>query len=316
MAPRLPPLNSLRLFEAAGRHLSFKEAAQELQITRSAVSHGIQSLEDWLGVALFARSGRGLALTPAGAEYLTAVRETLTILAAAGDSVPGRAARRSLAISVAPTFGARVLLPIIHRFRKLNTGIEVRIDTSHHLAEFPRDGVDLAIRLGHGVWPKLAAVRLLAEELVPVCAPKLLAKLGPSPDLSAAPLIHLTTVSQDWDAWAKAAGRSLADCRGALMVDTIHMVIDAAVQGLGIALGRRPIIDSELENGSLVRFCGPSVVSATNYWLVGTPEAMSQPNIIAFRDWLLAEMSEWTEKIGSSGSVEKVEQLAGGGEPA
>lgn len=290
MAFRLPPLNTLRFFEAAGRHLSFKLAAEELEVTPSAVSHGIQSLEDWLGVSLFARTSRGLALTDAGQDYLPSVREALTVLSNATDRVPDRPPRRSLAISVAPTFGARLLLPRLPAFRELYPEVTVHIDTTHTRVEFPRDGADIAIRLGTGTWPDLTATHLLAEELVPVCSPELLSKLGPVTSLCDAPLIHITTVSQDWAAWARAAKRDAIECERGLMVDTIQMAIDAAVQGLGVAIGRLPLVGPELSTGRLVRFCGPCVKADTAYWLVGPRETMIRPEIVTFRDWLIDEL--------------------------
>jgi DNA-binding transcriptional LysR family regulator len=293
MAFKLPPLNTLRFFEASGRLLSFKLAADELDVTPSAVSHGIQSLEDWLGVSLFARTSRGLTLTDAGADYLPAVGEALRVLAVASDRIPGRPPRKSLAISVAPTFGARILLPRLSGFRNLHPEITVHIDTAHQRVEFPRDGVDLAIRMGDGKWSDLATIHLLTEELVPVCSPELLKKLGPEASLCEAPLIHVTTASQDWAAWAERAGREPVDCKRGLMVDTIQMAFEAAVQGLGIAIGRLPLAAPELESGSLVPFGDPSVVPGTGYWLVGAPDAMQRREIISFRDWLLDELSEF-----------------------
>lgn len=294
MAFRLPPLNTLRLFEAAGRLLSFKLAAEELEVTPSAVSHGIRSLEDWLGVALFARSSRGLALTDAGEGYLPAVREALAVLSKATEQVPGRPPRGSLAISVAPTFGSRLLLPRLPTFRKLHPDITVHIDTTHARVEFPRDGADIAIRMGRGTWPDLAAFHLLAEELVPVCSPELLSRLGPRARLCDAPLIHITTVSQDWNAWAAAAQREPIDCERGLMVDTVQMSIDAAAQGLGIAIGRLPLVRPELASGRLVRFCEPSVKAKTGYWLVGPRETMARPEIVTFRNWITREMHEYS----------------------
>jgi DNA-binding transcriptional LysR family regulator len=299
MAFRLPPLNTLRFFEAAGRLLSFKLAAEELEVTPSAVSHGIQSLEDWLGVTLFARSSRGLALTDAGEDYLPAVREALTVLSNATDRVPGRPPRGSLAISVAPTFGARLLLPRLPAFRQLHPNITVHIDTTHTRVEFPRDGADIAIRMGKGTWPDLVAFHLLAEELVPVCSPELLSKLGPTARLCDAPLIHITTVSQDWNAWAAAARREPIDCERGLMVDTIQMSIDAAAQGLGITVGRLPLVRPELASGRLVRFCGPSVKAETGYWLVGPRETMARPEIVTFREWITHEMQELVDDASS-----------------
>lgn len=240
MAFRLPPLNTLRFFEASGRRLSFKLAAEELDVTPSAVSHRVQSLEDWLGVALFARTSRGIQLTEAGLQYLPSVRDALTVLANAGERVPGRPAQTTLTISVAPTFGTRILLPCLPAFRSANPGVSVQIDTSHRQVEFPRDGVDVAIRRGKGDGHGLAAFPLFRETLVPVCSPGLLARLGPAASLCDAPLIRVTSVSEDWPEWAAAAGQERIDCERALLVDTIQLALDAALQGLGIALGQSP----------------------------------------------------------------------------
>lgn len=299
MAFKLPPLNTLRFFESAGRLLSFKLAARELAVTPSAVSHGIQALEDWLGTALFSRSSRGLTLTEAGQAYLPATRQALTILAAASERVPGRPPRRKLSISVAPTFGTRLLLPRLAEFSQLHPGINVVIDTAHRHVEFPRDGVDVAIRLGHGGWPDLVSTRLLTEELVPVCSPDLLRKLGPQPKLCDSPLIHLTSASDDWSSWAAGAGRAIPSCERRLMVDTIQLALDAAARGLGIAIGRLPLALPELESGRLVRFCEPAVAARSAYWLVGAAETMAQSEIIAFRDWLIATLS--SQKLQPAG---------------
>jgi DNA-binding transcriptional LysR family regulator len=288
MALRLPPLSTLRLFEAAGRLLSFKLAAAELAVTPGAVSKGVQSLEEWLGVPLFVRGARRLALTDAGQAYLPAIRQALALLATASDRIPGRPARRSVSLSVAPTFGSRLLLPRLAEFRRLHPDISLAIDTNHRQVEFPDDGVDLAVRMGDGRWPGLEATRLLSVELVPVCSPALLKKLDPSAGLNAAPLIHLTSVADDWAAWARETGQASIDGRRGLMVDTIDMAFDAASRGMGIAIGRLPFAQRELETGRLVRFCGPSVVAKAAYWLVGLNETMKRPEIVAFRRWLLS----------------------------
>jgi DNA-binding transcriptional LysR family regulator len=294
MAYRLPPLNNLRLFEAAGRHQSFKRAAQELGITASAVSHGIQALEDWLGVALFLRTSRGLALSEPGAHYLLAARETLTSLAKASERIPRQRPSRSLSMSVSPTFAARLLLPRLPRFMAMHPALRLEIDTSFSVVEFPRDGFDFAIRLGKGAWPGLAATALLPETLVPVCSPQLRDLLGPAPALCDARLIHLTTVTEDWESWAAATGRGTLDCRRGLMVDTIEIAIDAAVQGLGVALGRRPIVDRELSAGSLVTLGLPAITATTCYWLTAPPEVMTRLEIASFARWLHRELADLT----------------------
>jgi DNA-binding transcriptional LysR family regulator len=302
MAYRLPPLNTLRLFEAAGRKLSFKLAAEELDVTPSAVSHGVQTLEDWLGAPLFHRSRRGISLTTAGEGYLPAVAEALRLLASAADRVPNASSGRTLRISVTPTFGSRLLLPRLHRFRERYPGVNVSIDTTHVVVEFPRDGADLGIRLGDGRWPGLKTEWLLTESLVPVCAPSLLERLGPLRSLCDAPLIHVTTIDQDWQAWAFAVGRGPVDCQRGLKVDNTQMAIEAAVEGLGIAIGRRPMVDPELERGTLVRFDPQEVVSAKSYWLVAPADILARPEILALREWLLDELRPYRGEGQTNGA--------------
>lgn len=288
---RLPPLNTLRLFEAAGRHLSFKLAAEELQITPSAVSHGVQGLEDWLGTQLFTRGRRGLSLTGAGKNYYPAVRDALALIAAASGDLPGRRPRNEIRISVTPTFGARILLPKLARFRERHPDTSVFIDTAYHPVEFPRDGADLAIRMGEGRWPGLAAEHLLAEWLIPLCTPALRERLLRSSGLCEMPLIHVTSATEDWQAWSDAAGYGRIDCSRGLRVDTIQMAIDAAVRGLGIVIGRKPLVCEELRSGALVPAIDRDVRGRVGYWLVGLPETMRRADIGAFRSWLKEELA-------------------------
>ncbi|WP_353858152.1 transcriptional regulator GcvA [Azospirillum formosense] len=293
MAYRLPPLNTLRLFEAAGRHQSFKAAAEELHLTPSAVSHGIQTLEEWLGVELFLRGNRSLSLTPAGHAYLPRVRDALHALALATESVPGRAPSGRLSVSAAPTFALRWLIPRLPAFQERHPAITVALDTAHRVVEFPRDGIDAGIRLGRGDWPGLAALKLMEEDLVPVAAPALAARIACPADLAAVPLLHVADVSEDWTAWAEAAGlppSALDDgLRRGLRLDAIHMAVDAAVRGLGVIIGRRPTVDPELESGRLVEVMGPRLRAKSAYWLVTAQDSLRRPEVAAFRAWMRAE---------------------------
>ncbi len=294
MPLRLPPLTALRLFEAAGRLLSFKMAAEELHLTPSAVSHGIQSLEDWLGTPLFHRGARGLALTPAGEAYQPKVAEALAMLASASEAVAGRKATGQLKLSAAPTFASRWLLPRLPAFAAQYPNIRLTLDTSRRLVEFPRDGFDLAIRLGSQPTGVGFALRLFHEELVPVCSPKLLQELGTATFgevLARAALIHVTTPSEDWAYWFHAAGIDPLPVGNGLAVDTVQLAIEGAVLGLGVALGRRPLVDLELDVGTLVRL-GGAVQSSTSYWLVGPDEPFERPEARQFRSWIIRELAE------------------------
>lgn len=291
MAYRLPPLNTLRLFEAAGRHASFKLAAEELHVTPSAVSHGILTLEDWLGVALFARGPRSLDLTPAGRAYLPRVRGALAAIASATEAVPGRRPGGRLSVSVAPSFALRWLIPNLPRFTARHPDIEVTLDTAHRQVEFPRDGVDLAIRMGRGDWPDLDALRLGVESLVPVCAPAVARTIRSGDDLRGKTLLHVVDITEDWAAWAALAGVGGLDVGGGLRLDTVHMALEAAAQGLGIAIGRLPLASADLAAGRLVAVLGPPCACRTGHWLVTGRDSLARPEVAAFRDWIRRETS-------------------------
>jgi len=293
MAAKLPPLNALRLFEAAGRHGSFKRAAEELHVTPSAVSHGIQTLEDWLGTPLFIRTTRGLRLSAEGAAYHAAVRQALDLLVAATLRVPGRRPTGSLSLSVPPTFGNRWLMPRLHRFVRRAPGVTVKIDTSHRQRDLAQEGIDLAIRMGSRARADAVWIHLLRESFVPVCSPRLCRQVG-SDDIARlvreAPLLHLTTVAEDWGAWLKAANLEAPARDAGLRFDTLQMALEAAIEGLGVAIGRKPLVDEDVAEGRLVEVGGAALAGATSYWLVGSPLVFDRPEAQAFRDWLLEEL--------------------------
>jgi LysR family glycine cleavage system transcriptional activator len=286
MAYRLPPLNSLRLFEAAGRHLSFRLAADELGLTPSALSHGVQSLESWLGCRLFHRASRGLILTEAGAAYLSEVREALRRLAQASDAVSRPRPRGRLSISVAPTFGLRWLMPHLPLFRARHPQIEISFDTEQRQVELAGEPVDLAIRMGRGDWPGLQAIHLVTEALAPVAAPSLADRVRGVEDLAAETLLHVVTVAEDWRCWSQLSGLAPDRLERGPRFDSIHMALEAAAQGQGIAIGRWPLIATDIAAGKLVSFCAPPVSCSTGYWLVGQAEAFARPEAAAFRGWI------------------------------
>jgi DNA-binding transcriptional LysR family regulator len=293
MAFNLPPLNTLRLFEAAARLESFKLAADEVHITPSAVSHAMQTLEDWLGAELFSRGPRGLSLTDAGRSYAPEVRRALSILAEATLRLPGRRATGTLSVSVAPAFANRWLIPRLSRFAERHPDIRVTIDTARRQVDFLTDRVDLAIRMSTAPRSGESWTELIPEAFVPVCSPQLRDKIA-SQDvmevLRRAPLIHLTAASEDWDAWFRANGLDAIESERAICVDTIQLAVEAAVQGLGVAIGRKPLVDHYIESGQLVEIAGPAVPVATRYWLVGTHLSFERPDVKLFRSWILEEL--------------------------
>jgi len=299
MAFRLPPLSSLRVFEAAARHNSFRKAAQELNLTASAVSHGIQTLESWLGVELFHRGARGLRLTGAGEIYAPLVNQALSLLAKATDQLPGRKATGTLSVSSAPTFANKILLPRLEKFTARHPNIRVTIDTSQRQVDLTLDDFDIAIRLSSTKKPEPNWTLLATETLMPVCSPGLGRQFGVPLDarlLSRAPLIHVTSVSADWHHWFGANGIELPpSIDGGLRVDTMQMGFDAAMRGLGIVLGRRPLVDEDVDSGRLVALVGQAIPSGISYWMITSPTDFQKPEVKLFRHWLLSEFDAGTQ---------------------
>ncbi len=285
MPLRLPPLASLRLFEAAGRHLSFKRAAEELNVTPSAVSHGIVALERALGVPLFLRETRRLSLTPAGADYLPYITEALALIAVGTERLPMERTKRGIALSCAPTIASRWLLPRLQKFNEAWPDIPVIVDTSRRQVDFPADGFDFALRMSRTSLADPAWTRLFGERLVPVCSPAYRDSLR---DLTQATLIHNKTATEDWAAWQEKTGIIFETRRG-VEVDTIQLSFEAAASGLGVALGRRPLVDLDLESGALVEV-GETMLADTAYWLVTSEGAGRRPDLLAFKRWLLREV--------------------------
>lgn len=227
-------------------------------------------------------------LTDAGSAYYPFVQEALALLSHGSAQLVARHGVRRLALSAAPTFAARWLLPRLPQFRALHPDIAVVLDTVQEQVDLEARSVDLAIRMGAGGWPGLFAERIMTERLVPVCAPALrerLADTGPA----SVPLIHVMRVSEEWAFWAQAAGRPPPDPMRGLRFDTLQMAFDAAAQGLGVAMGRRPLVDMELQSGRLVVAWEPEIASTTSYWLVGLQRRADEPDMQAFRAWLLAQ---------------------------
>jgi len=295
MAFRLPPLSSLRVFEAAARRNSFRKTADELNITASAVSHGIQTLENWLGVELFYRESRGLRLTRAGEIYAPLVNQALSLLAKATEQLPGREATGTLSLSSAPTFAVRVLLPRLERFFAQHPEIHVTVDTSHRLVDLTLDDFDVAIRFLSMPKPAPNWTLLVAESLRPVCSPSLKQRFDAQSleqMLLRVPLIHLTSVSADWNYWFRARNIEVpSSIEGGFRVDTMQMAFDAATRGLGVVLGRWPLVEEEIESGRLVPLEVESIPGDSAYWLVTSETEFQKPEVKAFRQWLLSELA-------------------------
>jgi LysR family transcriptional regulator, glycine cleavage system transcriptional activator len=292
MPLRLPPLAALRFFEAAGRLQSFKLAAAELNVTPSAVSHGIVGLEQSVGTELFIREPRKLSLTPAGEDYLRYISDALALIAIGTQRLPNNRKSRTIALSCAPTLASRWLLPRLHNFSDHWPDVSVTVDTSRRQVAFPVDGFDFAIRMSRAPQAEEGWTKLFGEELVPVCSPAyrdtLLDAEG-NIDLTRATLIHVTPASEDWKSWLSGKGIDGINPAGGLRFDTIQLAFEAAVMGLGVVLGRRPLVDRDLASKALVEIDPDMVTAETAYWLVSSEGADHRPDLLGFKRWLLRE---------------------------
>ncbi|MGF6775416.1 LysR substrate-binding domain-containing protein [Paraburkholderia sp. GAS334] len=307
MPLRLPPLSSLRFFEAAARHQSFKLAAAELNVTPSAVSHAIVGLEQALGVELFVREPRGLSLTSEGADYLPYISKAFELIATGTQRLPDRRAHRTIAVSCAPTLASRWLLPRLHAFRSRWPDANVTVDTSRRLVEFPNDGFDFAIRLSRKPVAGATWHRLFGERLVPVCSPAYRATLIDSEgniDLRRAKLLHVDSASEDWQAWLDGTGRQDIEPSGGMRFDTVQLAYEAAVMDMGVAIGRRPLVDRELTANALVEISPEVIVAGTAYWLVSAEAADHRPDLATFRQWLLQEAATVEDNADTFAAVD------------
>jgi LysR family glycine cleavage system transcriptional activator len=296
MRKALPPLSSLRSFEAVARQLSFSNAAAELHVTPSSVSQQIRSLEGRLGTRLFERTKRSVALTEAPTRLLPEIQAGLELLSRAIDGRSAYAGERSLTISVAPSFASKWLLPRLSSFYEAHPDIELRVLATVALADFKRDGVDLAIRLGHGGYPGLKAERLFAEALTPLCSPALLKRKGAlkvPDDLGKYRLIHDTSIPGAgqrgaWQQWLKLAGaKHVASERGATF-SLAELAMQAAIDGTGVVLGRIVLAERDLAAGRLVRPFKTVLPLDVSYFLVRANGSQPRHEMQCFRDWLFA----------------------------
>lgn len=289
MTRKLPSLNALRAFECAGRHLSFTRAAAELFITQGAVSRHIRGLELELGVALFARKTRALELTAAGAAYLTTVRHAFDLLVEGTRAIDARNGRK-LTISLLASFAVNWLVPRLGRFAERHPEIELSLDPTIRPVELSTEDADLAIRYGAGGWPGVDRVTLMAEELFPVCSPNFLAKhpIASPSALLELPLLHASR-GLEWQIWMECVGLDLAAAPRQTKLHDYNIVLEAAVAGQGVAMGRHVLIADRLSDGSLIRPLADSVGNRLGYYILTTSARRGDPAIAAFRDWLLDE---------------------------
>ena len=293
---RLPPLNALRAFESAARHLNFSRAADELSVTPGAVSQQIQNLEDYVGAPLFKRTPRGLLLTDSAQTALPALREAFDRLAEAASLLTAAVDGRRLTLTAPPSFAAKWLVPRLGNFEISHPQVDVWLSADMDLVDFAASDVDLAIRYGAGPYLGLETIRLLSETVIPVMSPELAAAnpLHAPGDLANHVLLHdgspdADESCPDWSMWLAARGVKAFDANRGPRFNQSSLVIEAAVGGRGVALAKRTLAQDDLDAGRLVAPMADSTSVDFAYFVVHPKAKGRMPQVKAFVGWLREE---------------------------
>jgi LysR family glycine cleavage system transcriptional activator len=287
---RLPNLAALRAFEAAARHENFSLAAKELHLTSSAISHQVRGLEEEIGVALFMRHGKRIAITPDGRRFAATLRKLMSEIADATEALKHGGRQQRLTISTTPSFAARWLSQRLGRFIERHPGMEVMLQSSAALTDFTLESTDVGIRVGNGPYPGLAVERLMDDYYYPVVSPRFNGgRLPRSPrELSKSTLLRCQL--EPWLPWFQSARLDLGEPTSRLVFQDSSMLVRAAIEGHGIALGRHVLVAPELASGELVRLFDVALKCPFSYYLVCLPESLHKPQVQAFREWVIDEV--------------------------
>lgn len=297
---RLPPLNSIRAFEAAGRHLSFSKAADELNVTPGAISQQIKNLEEFFDRPLFIRLPRNLQLSDKGKTLLPFASAALDQLNQGVYLTTKNSERAILNVSVTRSFGSKWLVPRLESFYAEYPGIDIRLDASDRLVDFDVDGIDLAVRYGTGRYRGLEAERLVDNFIHPVCSPKLLQGergIRTPEDLINHTLLHMEWKSESdaaphWQTWLQATGVSVNDPEAGPRFSNEVMALQAAIEGIGVLLANNPLSANDIENGTLVRpFGDMQTANNITYYLVYPKRNLKDPNVRKFCQWMRKMMT-------------------------
>lgn len=313
MSDRLPPLTALRAFDAAARHMSFAKAADELNVTPAALSFQIKSLEDHLGHPLFRRLNRAVELTEAGKALAPGVAEGFASLKAAWAATRRLQDNTTLTVTAGPALTAKWLAPRLYDFARAHPEIDLRFSATLRNMDLERDDVDVAIRFGYGGDDGLYCLPVREEWLTPVMTPELAVAFTTPESLRDAPLIHDDSIAflkppADWPTWFRAVGVEFTPTHGAHFSNADH-AIDAAVAGVGVALGRRAMIIKDMMEGRLVAPFKTAIETKGRFRFLCLPGAENRPQVAAFRDWFVAEI-EKTAHISDEFSIVPVEDVS------
>jgi len=301
MARKLPPLNSLKSFEAAGRLLSFTLAAQELNVTQAAISHQIKVIEDFLDVSLFYRLPRKLVLTDQGKALLPEVIDAFDILTTAIKTLSKDPEDSLLSVRLAPSFAAKWLSPKLKYFWLQYPEIDLCLFHTHAAVDFDRENIDIAVTYGKGDWPGVVSEKLLSLDFSPVCAPSFLENDKPLSDMNN---LKYYTLLHDanyecWGEWLKLAGVQNTPSNKGTIIDDTNVLIQAVVDGQGVALGSTTFVQDHLDAGRLVKPFDITLVNDFAYYIVYPKPHLNNPAVRAFRNWLLELLND-NEVVGLS----------------
>lgn len=295
MRKRTPPLNSLRAFEAAARHKSFKHAAEELFVSHSAISHQIRRLEEYLSTPLFHRITRGVELTREGRIYYPVLREAFDLIDEGTELVLSPEASNTLTVQVYSTFAIRWLIPRLPVFQAAHPQVRVRLHTSQSDVNFEHEDVDICVLIGQPEHAELNYDYLFSSSVFPVCSPALLKDVKPledPADLEHHTLIQVYPSRQDWLVWLEHNQVQGIDPDSGLQLDSYDLALNTAVQGLGVALGLAPFVNRDLEAGTLVEvFPGTRTDTPGAWYLACRKDKADSEKVSVFRDWLRSEVS-------------------------
>ncbi len=288
------PLNGLKAFEAAARHLSFTRAADELHVTQAAVSHQVKTLEQRLGVKLFRRLPKSLRLTDEGQALLPELRDAFERMARAISRVTSAQGASALSVSTLTTFALTWLVGRLPRFQARHPDIEVRLNTTGRMVDFAREDVDVAVRYGDGNWPGLHIEKMFEDELTPLCGRAYKDRLRAPADLRDVPLLDASPPEPasvgEWGTWFKAAGIGQRPATRAATFDSTKIAAQAAIDGMGVAIGSPYLFAEDIAAGRLFQPFPLTVRNGKAYWLVCAEGTASRPKIKAFRDWIFSEL--------------------------
>lgn len=290
----LPPLTALRAFEMTARERSVRRAAEALNVTPSAVSHQLRSLENALGVTLLHHVNRQLVLTEAGQLLLPGLQDGFARIEAALATLHARGRTGTLTVSMLSTFAVQWFIPRLPRFQKRHPEVEVHMSTGMRYVDLLREGIDAAIRYGDGRWPGLRSDRLMGETMLPVCSPALLqdgAPLARPTDLARHTLLQSEARPDDWRHWFAGAGAPDLQPAHSMVFETTAFALEAALTGAGVAIAAREVVAEALALGRLVAPFGAIYLRPGAYWLVCAEARATEPKIAALREWLLSEVA-------------------------